>query len=427
MFKLFVRYLIIVGIIFYFSDSNYAQNVENTKMRIQILSSEEFGGRGYVGNAADTSAAYIASELSKAGVLTFGDSYFQEFNFPVNTFPGKLTVKTDSKKLIPGVDYLIGPSSPTIKGRYSVWFPDSILLNDTIKFLAELTKKDFSKKALILDYAQTENVNIKKFHIKIMQNNRWFACVVELIPDELMWSVSTKVQKYPTIKIKRESFNRKTKKITIDSESELLRPFNAKNVIGYIQGESDDFIVYTAHYDHLGRMGKEVYIPGAQDNASGTALVLDIADYYSQHKPKHSVAFMLFFGEEAGLLGSLYYVLNPLFELNKIKAVINLDMVGTGDDGITIVNAASPDYKKEWELFEKINEENNYFSVMKSRNISANSDHYPFHEMGVKSVFIYTMGGKTYYHNPKDKFETLTFGAYNQLFGLVTKFEEEYE
>jgi hypothetical protein len=64
---------------------------------------------------------------------------------------------------------------------------------------------------------------------------------------------------------------------------------------------------------------------------------------------------------------------------------------------------------------------------MKPRDISMNSDHYPFHEMGVKAVFIYTMGGKTYYHNPKDKPETLTFGGYNQLFGLVTKFAEEYE
>lgn len=427
MFKLLSLLLVIGVITLYFTDNSYSQNVENTKKRIQILSSEEFGGRGYVGKAADTSAAFIATELSKAGVLPFGKSYFQEYNFPVNTFPGKLVVKTDGKKLIPGSDYLIGPASPTVKGKYSVWFPDSLLLNDTVKFLSELTKRDFSKNVLILDYVQTENVNIKKFYIKIMLNNRWFACIAELIPNELMWLVSTKVQKYPVIKIKRESFDKNTKKITINSESKLLTPFNAKNVIGYIQGESDDFIVYTAHYDHLGRMGKKVYMPGAQDNASGTALVLDIADYYSKHKPKHSVAFMFFAGEEAGLLGSLYYVLNPLFELEKIKAVINIDLAGTGDDGITIVNGASPEYKKEWELFEKINVENNYFSVMKARDISANSDHYPFHEMGVKAVFIYTMGGKTYYHNPKDKFETLTFGAYNQLFELVTKFEEEYE
>lgn len=423
----FKRCLILFSGLLIFNGFLFAQNVENTKKRIEILASEEFGGRGYVGNSADTSSAYIAGELKKAGVLTFGDSYFQDFNYPVNTFPGKLVVKADGKKLTPGSEYLIGPATPSIKGKYEVWLPDSLLLNDTIKFVAELTRNDFRKKVFVLDYAQTQNIEIKKFYIKIMQNNRWFGCVAELISDELMWSVSTRVQKYPTIKIKREAYNRKTKKICVDVESVFVKKFNARNVIGYIPGETDDFIVFSAHYDHLGRMGKDVFIPGAQDNASGTALLLDLADYYSKNKPKHSIAFMFFFGEEAGLLGSLYYVLNPMFDLTKIKAVINIDLAGTGDDGITIVNGSSPEYEKEWQLFEKINAENSYFKVMKPRDISMNSDHYPFHEMGVKAVFIYTMGGKTYYHNPKDKPETLTFGGYNQLFGLVTKFAEEYE
>ena len=135
-------------------------------------------------------------------------------------------------------------------------------------------------------------------------------------------------------------------------------------------------------------MGKKVYMPGAQDNASGVALLLDLADYYSKNKPKYSIAFMFFFGEEAGLLGSLYYVLNPIFELEKIKVLLNIDLAGTGDEGITIVNAANEKYEKEWNLFQKLNSENNFFEIMKSRDISANSDHYPFHEMGVRSLLF---------------------------------------
>jgi Zn-dependent M28 family amino/carboxypeptidase len=260
-----------------------------------------------------------------------------------------------------------------------------------------------------------------------MRYNSWFGCIVELIPEELMWSVSTKVQTYPVVKIKRESFDKKTQMIKLNSKSEYVNDFEARNVIGYVEGEKDEFIVFTAHYDHLGWMGKDVFIPGAQDNASGTALVLDLADYYSKNKPEYSIAFMLFFGEEAGLFGSTYYVMNPLFDLKKIKAVFNLDMVGTGDDGITVVNGAEEDYKDIWNLIDKINKENEFFTEIKARKESANSDHYPFHAKGVKAVFIYTMGGKTYYHNPKDKPETLTFTGYNQLFGLLTKFVEEYE
>jgi hypothetical protein len=404
-----------------------AQNIEKTKERIEILASPEFGGRGYVNYGGDLAAVFIAEQMEIAGLKQFGESYFQEFKYDVNTFPSKINVKLQNSAMIPGTDFLIGAASPSVKSKYQIFLPDSLLLNDTVKFLAELVKNDYKEQAFVIDYAQTQNIDIKKFYINIMRYNRWFGCIVELIPEELMWSVSTKVQTYPVVKIKRESFDKKAKTIKVNSKSEYVKDFEARNVIGYVEGEKDEFIVFTAHYDHLGRMGKDVYIPGAQDNASGTAFVLDLADYYSKNKPEYSIAFMLFFGEEAGLFGSSYYVMNPLFDLSKIKAVINLDMVGTGDDGITIVNGSAEDYKEIWNLFDKINNENEFFTEIKARGESANSDHYPFHAMGVKAVFIYTMGGKTYYHNPKDKPETLTYTGYNQLFGLLTKFVEEYE
>ncbi|MDD3859190.1 MAG: M28 family peptidase [Bacteroidales bacterium] len=425
MFKLFYS-ILFVFLLFFCFDSN-AQNIEKTKERIQILASQEFGGRGYVNFGGDLAAVYIAEQMEKAGLKQFGESYFQEFRYNINTFPGKISVKLNNKTLIPGTDFLIGPASPTVKNKYPIFLPDSLLLNDTIKFLAELVKNNYKEKAFVIDYAQTQNIDIKKFYINIMRYNSWFGCIVELIPEELMWSVSTKVQTYPVVKIKRESFDKKTQMIKLNSKSEYVKDFEARNVIGYVEGEKDEFIVFTAHYDHLGWMGKDVFIPGAQDNASGTALVLDLADYYSKNKPEYSIAFMLFFGEEAGLFGSTYYVMNPLFDLKKIKAVFNLDMVGTGDDGITVVNGAEEEYKDIWNLIDKINKENEFFTEIKARKESANSDHYPFHAKGVRAVFIYTMGGKTYYHNPKDKPETLTFTGYNQLFGLLTKFVEEYE
>jgi len=425
MFKLYC-FILCTFLLFSVADLN-AQNIEKTKERIEILASPEFGGRGYVNYGGDLAAVFIAEQMEIAGLKHFGESYFQEFKYDVNTFPSKINLKLHNSTMIPGTDFLIGAASPTVKSKYQIFLPDSLLLNDTVKFLAELVKTDYKEKAFVIDYAQTQNIDIKKFYINIMRYNRWFGCIVELIPEELMWSVSTKVETYPVVKIKRESFDKKAKTIKVNLKSEYVKDYEARNVIGYVEGEKEEFIVFTAHYDHLGRMGKDVYIPGAQDNASGTAFVLDLADYYSKNKPEYSIAFMLFFGEEAGLLGSSYYVMNPLFELSKIKAVVNLDMVGTGDDGITIVNGAAEDYKEIWNLFDKINNENEFFTEIKARGESANSDHYPFHLMGVKAIFIYSMGGKTYYHNPKDKPETLTYTGYNQLFGLLTKFVEEYE
>ncbi len=420
-------YSLILVFLFIFSDIAFSQNQEKTRERIEVLSSEKMHGRGYVNDGCNKAADYLADEMAEIGLKSFGDNYFQKFDFTVNTFPGQLQVKIDKQELVPGYDYMIGPATPSIKESYDLYRPDSVLLNDTLAFSKEVLDKDFSDKMLVIDYAQTENREIKVFYINIMKSNEHFGGIVELIPDDLMWAVRQFQQEYPVVKIKRESYPQNAKILDLKVKAKFLDDYSTKNVIGYIEGERDEFIVFTAHYDHLGRMGKKVYIPGAQDNASGSAMILDIAEYYKNNKPEYSIAIMLFAGEEAGLLGSINYVLNPLFDLRKIKMVINMDMVGTGDEGITIVNGGNPDYKDIWDTFESINIEKEYFTTIKPRGEAANSDHYPFHAVGIPAVFIYSMGGKTYYHNPGDKLETLTFTGYEALFNLLLNFVEEYE
>ncbi|MCA1918011.1 MAG: M28 family peptidase [Flavobacterium piscis] len=399
-----------------------SQNLAQTKSRVQILSSEEFHGRGYVFEGADKSAEYISNELRNIGVKAFKESYFQVFGYSVNTFPDDGYVKLNRQKLLPGKDYLFGPSSPKISKKYEIFLPDSILLNDTIKFEEMLRESEFKNYALIIDYLKTKNLDIKKYYIRKMMYNKDFGCIVELIPDELMWSVSRFVQTYPVIKIQRGSFDFKSKRLKIKINSKYFPVFAAKNVIGYIPGETDRFIVFTAHYDHLGRMGKSVYFPGAQDNASGVAMLLDLADYYSKNPPKHSIAFIFFFGEEAGLLGSRFYTQYPFFPLEKIDFLINLDLVGTGDEGITVVNGAEEEYEEYMRILNEINNELDLLPQINKRGKSVNSDHAPFNDKGVKGIFIYSMGGKTYYHSPKDKPETLTFAGYESLFKLLTEF-----
>ncbi len=423
-----IRLNILFFVFLSFSVLSTAQNKEKTYDRIEILTSPDYHGRGYVKDGCGKAADYLASEMQNIELKYFSKNYFQKFEFDVNTFPNKLSVKLDKQKLEPGVDYLIGPATPSINKTYQLYLPDSVLLNDTTAFKKLLKSNNFNNKMLVVDYAVTENIEIKKFYINIMLRNTAFGGIVELIPDELMWAVRTFQQDFPVVKIKREAYNRDAKELKLNVKTKFIENFEAKNVIGYVEGKNtDEFIVFSAHYDHLGRMGKKVYIPGAQDNASGTAMLLDIAEYYMENQPERSVVFMLFAGEEAGLLGSINYVLNPLFDLSKTKMVINLDLVGTGDDGITVVNGANPDYSAIWDKIEQLNIENEYFTTIKARGEAANSDHYPFHAVGIPAIFIYTMGGQTYYHNPKDKLETLTFTGYDALFKLLLNFVEEYE
>jgi Zn-dependent M28 family amino/carboxypeptidase len=170
-------------------------------------------------------------------------------------------------------------------------------------------------------------------------------------------------------------------------------------------------------------MGADVYFPGANDNASGTAMIIDLARYYSdpENQPDYSIVFMAFGAEEAGLLGSSYYANNPLFPLNNIKFLINLDMVGSGSEGIKIVNGTI--FKEEFDRMVKINDEYNFVSSINERGEAANSDHFPFYEIGVPSIFIYTLGDECKeYHNIYDVSENVPLTEYEDLFRLLTIF-----
>jgi Zn-dependent M28 family amino/carboxypeptidase len=105
-----------------------------------------------------------------------------------------------------------------------------------------------------------------------------------------------------------------------------------KNMIGYIEGRSDEIIVISAHYDHIGIINQQIY-NGADDNASGVAALLKFAAYFKQHKPQHTLIFAAFDAEEMGLQGAKAFVASPPISLDKIKLNINMDMISHNDKG----------------------------------------------------------------------------------------------
>ena len=139
-----------------------------------------------------------------------------------------------------------------------------------------------------------------------------------------------------------------------------------------------------------------------------------------ENKPDYSIVFICFAGEEAGLKGSEYFVNNPLVPLSKIKFLLNLDLLGTGDEGITVVNAT--EHKEEFEKLKNINEEKKHLAMIKPRGKAKNSDHYYFSEKGVKAFFIYTMGGIKAYHDVHDISKTLPLTKYTACFYLISDF-----
>ena len=172
------------------------------------------------------------------------------------------------------------------------------------------------------------------------------------------------------------------------------------NVIGVLKGTSDKHVVIGAHMDHLGVDGDGDAYNGADDNASGTTAILELAEAFgkSKTKPKDTIVFIAFNAEELGLLGSKHYVSDPLLPLDDCKLMINLDMVGRLR-GTTVTAQGGNLSRSVTQLVDKL-DDNYPFDV----NITAagnRSDHAPFNWNGVPVLFFHT-GTHPQYHRTTD-------------------------
>jgi hypothetical protein len=406
--------------LFLFQEFLVAQDIEYARKMLDKLTDKKFYGRGYVNSGDKKAADFIANEFKKDNLQNFGNTYFQSYYLSINTFPKRVDVNIDGKNLIPGEEFVISSSASSIDQEFPVVFISSKLRNaDSVVMLID----SINAGQLFL----FPDENLKNFYGKKLDGVKAAAMLTDATP---YWHVSNggKIDSTIWIKILKSSFPADAKTISIKAENNFITTYKTQNVVAYIKGKKypDQFIVISAHYDHLGMMGETLY-PGANDNGSGTAMLLGLAKYYSQaeNPTDRSILFIAFSGEEAGLKGSTYFVENPLLPLEKIQIVINLDMVGSGSEGITVVNGELfPDVV---ETLININSQKNYLPAIKARGESCNSDHCPFYKKGLKSIFIYTMGPEhTAYHTPKDNNENFPFTAYNGLFNLITDYIQQF-
>lgn len=357
---------------------------DDVKGIVRTLASSPYFGRGYTKGGMAKAADFVERELRAARVAPLtGNSFRQSFTMPVNTFPGKMALKLNGRALAPGSEFIVSPSS--IGGKRS--------------------GKLFAKS----DSEFTDSSGEVTLALK----------------EKLTWSVSRKNEPKTALSVDRAKFGETPTRFSFDIESKFEGSFGADNVTGVVRGTVDPerYIFLTAHYDHLGGMGDRTFFPGANDNASGVALVLSLAKYFAAHPQPFSIAFVFFAAEEAGLVGSKYFVENPPVDLKKIRFVMNFDLVGTGEEGATVVNAT--EFPAEFAALQKINAEGGYLPRIGSRGKAPNSDHYWFSEHGVPAFFLYTTGGIKAYHDVYDRAKTLPLNKIDDVFALTLKFSRK--
>ncbi len=418
-----LRFLIVAVVLYSFSAIS---QIEEVRRITKQLCAPEFHGRGYYAKGDSLAADYIVKEFAKLEVGGFKKlDVLQHYELKgVNTFPGNASVIQGSKELKPGIHFLLNPSSGGMRGQLKPYLISlETALNQKELGLAMgryMESEEYN--ALLLDFANA-TADQKKEIAGLAQAIAAYHPVIEIVDSKFTWSVSRNQLAFPLIQI-QDSIVKRNAEFTINIDAELIDSYTTQNIVTYIASKKKcaKTILFTAHYDHLGRMGTDTYFPGANDNASGTAMLLTMAKYFKEHPSDFNIMFVAFSGEEAGLVGSKYFTENPVLPLKKIRFLINLDIMGSGEEGITAVNATL--FEKEFELLQSINTEMDLLAKVKKRGPAANSDHYWFTEKGVPAFFIYTMGPNKNYHDVFDKYSELSFMEYHDITTLLVTFVE---
>ena len=341
------------------------------KADISFLASDALEGRGTPSRGLDIAAEYIAAQYRRAGLEPAGDDdYFQTANyvnvtpnaegmeFDVETAGGIVNAKADGMALMQA-------AALDLTKAAMVKAPGS-----DAAALAALTPEQVHGKVLVLDFPPGTNPVMLARRLPAMAARLQPALLVLLGSGAQAPNRSTRMREagsapaVPVLVVWDEAVRTALGSpaaadalISAHIPAPTSVPVKVHNVVGVLRGSDpalrDTYVLVTAHYDHLGMRGTgegdRIY-NGANDDGSGTASVIELANALAAlpARPRRSIVFITFFGEELGLVGSRYYGAHPLFPLAKTVADLNLEQLGRTDvDGgssVGLVNVTGFDY-----------------------------------------------------------------------------------
>lgn len=433
---------------------------------VNFLASKELGGR-LPGSIGYTKAAnFIAKELKKMNLNPGGDkNYFQKLKVEYNEIlhPEHLAIIKNGKRIsyILGKDYAYRGftgagkfTAPVVFCGYGISQP-------------ELGYDDYAgidvkgKVVIVFKYNPSWNINGKVFtsgnpreKAIVAANHGAIGILFTSFPNDaepqrpigsVIHGEGEQMKNFPEIHIdlpvaddlfNGSSFTLKSLQTKIDSEkipssvsltNRVDLEVNTKyekekavvNVVGILEGSDaklkDEYIIMGAHLDHVGSQAGKIFFPGANDNASGSAALLQIARAFSslKEKPKRSIIFVFFASEEQGLNGSKFFADNMPFSKEKVKAMINMDCVGYGDSIQVGGGESAPTL---WNIAKQIDSENDKLLVTKTWK-GGGADAEPFFLKGIKTLYFVTTNSYKHLHMLTDTPETLN----QNLFKAITR------
>ncbi len=448
---------------------------------VKYLSSQELGGRGTGTPELEKAAKYLAAQYKATGLEpAFGSSFLQPFQVTTNAKLGtknRLSETLTRAKLKSGEDFI--PLNFSSSGKYTgdVVFAGygitakeynyddyaGLDVGGKIVLVLRFEPQEFDENSVFAGRTYTRHAQLDS---KAINAKRHGARGVLMINNAVTHpSDAGRLEKFgrtagpseagiPFVQMKPEHAEKwfgeagKDLKSIVEGIDKDLKPRSfpfpaplrvemdidvvresktVHNVAGILRGETDEYVVIGAHYDHLG-LGEQFSMApsqvgevhhGADDNASGVAGTLELAAYFSgAGKPKRSIVFANFSGEELGLLGSAYFVENPPMPVEKAVAMINLDMIGRLREGSVIVGGIGTGASFRETLDAAASRHPTLTLETNEQGGVGSSDHTSFTSKHVPVLFFFT-GLHIDYHRPSDKWDKINSAGAIEVLGLV--------
>lgn len=397
--------------------------VKNLQSHISYLASDKLEGRRAGTNGEKLASEYISQKFQEIGLQPKGgDGFFQSFEI------------YDGKQINKATHFIVNDNALAVEKDF---FPFPFSQNLSIEALPAIAVQE-ADMPWFFDLKETleENKNNPHFDLnEFIRNNakkaksRGAAAVIlyntSAIDDKLKFDPKDRTDKLdiPVIYISKEASKKYFSdpaatldiKIKIDV-SEKKR--TGRNVVGYIDNGAARTAVLGAHYDHLGygednnsmfRTGEKMIHNGADDNASGTAALIELARILKNTKQKsNNYLFIAFSAEELGLNGSKFFTENPTVDFSKVNYMINMDMIGRLNDSSQVVTIGGFGTSPQWGSLINPADKKNQFTIRIDSSGTGPSDHTSFYRKDIPVLFFFT-GLHTDYHKPTDDIEKINY------------------
>ena len=396
------------------------------KADVSFLASDAMEGRATPSKTLDIAAEFIASEYRRAGLEPAGDDgYFQTANFESvkpNLEGLELTLTIGGKKI------KVDPGAVLLRQQSAATLSEAEVVRVSGSDLASLSADKIRGKALVVEGSARINAATNAAALIIVIANQAPAAgpVRAALRDASAAPSATIMQVWDPA-VREALLAAKDAPVTVTARvpAAATEPVKLKNVIGLLRGSDaalkDTYLILSAHYDHLGVRatgeGDRIY-NGADDDASGTASLIEIAEALSASpvRPKRTIVFLAHFGEEVGEIGSLYYVQHPIFPIEKTIANVNLEQLGRTDDSegpkVGMFNMTGYTFTNMASVFEPAARESGVSAVNDEKSSDSyfgRSDNAKYANVGIPSTTISVAYMFPDYHAVGDEWPKLDY------------------